>query len=500
MNKILFFIFFISLYLFNFASITGGVVFSQYGGGVIFMNERSFSIPFQITNDNAIDRVQEVELLVSKDRGVRWYSVSRKPAESKFFLFEAESDGDYWFVFRMITASGSIKRSTTNTPQIRVRIDTTTNLNQINKSNSQNNIAKISRQQQTLNQQKQIAEGAIKPPKPTTFVNDAEKFLTKTENKKFTKKQNQQIDELTASDLPNKKLLIEADNENKIKTKPEIAKPEIIKPEITKPETVKTEVSGSNKKTDKLNKDERRAIILKRLFDDFAALFSAETDDAGDGGLDVKKNIVANVDIASGESDNTDKNSLANNRNENNNIVKNDAIESNLSIVSESSNIAQAVMASGSGAIAKNYNNPADNSERNTNQNKNKNNNKINDQNNAKDNAKNDAGINNEKSDNVDVCKVRITGVTMNIATEPYQIIVKWDCGDLAKAGKWADVLRSDSAAGTWQPVAIGLPNSGEYWWYVSPEDKKPFYLMIRTRNSVEVIGEDVTKSPITIQ
>jgi hypothetical protein len=464
MNKIVLPIFVVALCLVNTVNSNGKLAFSQSTPTVVVINERSFTIPFQVLNNNNIDRTDSVELLVSKDRGVSWYSVGRKSIEAKSFLFEADSDGEYWFSFRTITVSGTVKRSIGSSPQIRVFVDTsnTSNLNATQKTN--NTIAPENKTHSQKNYNTagintyKIAEGTIQPPKPITFnknpettadkkININKNNLAEIENEPLNLTTTNQLDqELQKSPIDDLPFPISPDSN--------VVNLNNIKNEKTKPNIEETiELS------DKMSKTERRTKLLLRLFNDCVALIKNET------GIikDVDKNNSSEEIIAS-----VDKNDLndanissditsTNNRNENYIAAKDELVSSSDDIV-KSAELPPAVEATSAELVAKNYQpNPNDN-------------------------------------------KLRITGVTMNVATEQHQIIVKWSNGDSSESGKLADVLRGESADGVWQPIAIGIPNNGEYWWYISPEDKKPFYLKIQTRNSINIINEDITKSPITIQ
>lgn len=87
-------------------------------------NSRSFSIPFEVKPDQSTDPVKEVELLVSKDQGVRWHVQKKQPIEAGHFDFKAETDGEYWFAFRIITLSGQTRQIGQGQPQLRVLVDT----------------------------------------------------------------------------------------------------------------------------------------------------------------------------------------------------------------------------------------------------------------------------------------------------------------------------------------------------------------------------------------
>ncbi|MDR2761067.1 MAG: hypothetical protein LBB88_00515 [Planctomycetaceae bacterium] len=541
------FIIFAILFLANAVDFGGGMAFSQNVGTIVSINERSFSIPFQVFNDNVIDKVAEVELLVSKDRGTRWYSVGRKPIDEKFFLFEADSDGEYWFSFRTVTASGAVKRSANNKPQIRVNVDTeivnsvnsvnsaqneSLNLNANTHSNVNSNEIKspIIKQSQSnygssnagLNNYNRnrnyVAEGIIYPPKPAVFAKNAEKNIAKTQSKNEIKTITNNLPNSTDIKIDNMKtenlnLALNENNNSNNEKKEQNNSTDLADrkslgdslEELPFPILPDSKLLSANDKTndnsndsskvnlnlnevesnfgevetfkgsEKISKAERKAQIIKRLFEDFMALLKDDDDNNDNNNNDVYDEIeTAVVDNKSEIVNTADTAKSANNRNENSDVItKNDLVDS--SVIPPS-----AVIAKGDEMIAKNFNV----------------------QNQAKNQVQTDDNkTNDNNSDEVrGVGKVLITGVTMNVATEQNQIIVKWSCGDFVTAGKLADVMRAESVNGEWKPIAVGIPNNGEYWWYVSPEDKKlPFYLMIRTRNSIEIIGEDITKSPITV-
>ena len=98
-----------------------------------------------------------------------------------------------------------------------------------------------------------------------------------------------------------------------------------------------------------------------------------------------------------------------------------------------------------------------------------------------------------------------ITGVDLNPVAAGQQIIVRWNAGDGLWQDAQIDVLRGGSKEGPWFPIAINLPNSGEYWWFITPEDLKPFYIAVRIRSAQGGIREDVTyeidlKSKLALQ
>ena len=92
----------------------------------------------------------------------------------------------------------------------------------------------------------------------------------------------------------------------------------------------------------------------------------------------------------------------------------------------------------------------------------------------------------------------RISDVILTPDTRP-QIVVRWHTGNDLWEGAQIDVFRSSSNESQWSPIAINLPNSGEYWWYLSPEDLQPFYIAIRIRSLHGGSSVDVTQRKIEI-
>ena len=79
------------------------------------------------------------------------------------------------------------------------------------------------------------------------------------------------------------------------------------------------------------------------------------------------------------------------------------------------------------------------------------------------------------------------------------QIIIRWNPGQESWQDAQIDVLRGAAKEGPWTPIVINLSNKGEYWWFLTPEDLKPFYITVRIRSFHGGIREDVTQLPIEI-
>ena len=94
-----------------------------------------------------------------------------------------------------------------------------------------------------------------------------------------------------------------------------------------------------------------------------------------------------------------------------------------------------------------------------------------------------------------------ITGIDLNrtdARPQPH-VIVNWHTGHESWHNAQVDVLRSDTKEGPWVPIAINLPNNGEYWWFLTPEDLKPFYIAVRLRSFQSGTRVDSTQRAIDV-
>jgi len=92
-----------------------------------------------------------------------------------------------------------------------------------------------------------------------------------------------------------------------------------------------------------------------------------------------------------------------------------------------------------------------------------------------------------------------ITGIFLNSTASKPQIVVRWNSGSEPWHDAQIDILRSSTKEGQPSPIAINLPNNGEYWWFLTPEDLKPFYVVVRIRSMHGGIHTDITQTAITI-
>ena len=96
-----------------------------------------------------------------------------------------------------------------------------------------------------------------------------------------------------------------------------------------------------------------------------------------------------------------------------------------------------------------------------------------------------------------------ISGIFLNPTAMRPQVVVRWNTGHEPWHDAQIDIFRSNTKevqAGVQpSPIAINLPNNGEYWWYLTPEDLKPFHVVVRIRSLYGGIHTDVTQKVITI-
>ena len=332
------------------------------------VNVPNFTIPFGIGKSSP--PIREVELLVSKDRGKRWYSVARQPVESGKFSFRADSDGEYWFSFRTIMATGSVTPFN-GLPLLRVIVNTTEELDVLPSQAGES--------------------GPLTPPKPERFRGEA---ASKPQTVPSTApsasggetKTSEPITppERGLPSLPAATVIEEGDKGN-VATPSPILAPRLPGVEQTQPEKKET----------------------RNLLDDLLSGMSPFMD-------------VEPVEVPRIASDN---------------------------------------QASGNQVVPT----PG------------------------------------PPKQPVDVPVGGITGVALtNTATKP-QVVVRWNSGDDLWKDAQIDIFRGSTKEGPWSPIAINLSNSGEYWWFLTPEDLKPFHVAVRIRSFYGGTQMDVTLSAITI-
>lgn len=69
------------------------------------MNSRHFEIPIKLDTRRA-QEIQELNLLVSQDKGKVWQPVDRKSPNERRFVYRAPADGSYWFIVQEVDRNG----------------------------------------------------------------------------------------------------------------------------------------------------------------------------------------------------------------------------------------------------------------------------------------------------------------------------------------------------------------------------------------------------------
>lgn len=120
--RIMRFVSFVSLVMWNVLSSAQPVESSV--PQTIATSRTKFVIPFNNTGFPGSESSRAVELLYSKDRGASWYRYSQVPVEKQQFLFEADSEGEFWFAIRKVGNDGGVRTPDPDRPLMIVLVDT----------------------------------------------------------------------------------------------------------------------------------------------------------------------------------------------------------------------------------------------------------------------------------------------------------------------------------------------------------------------------------------
>lgn len=93
--------------------------------GLLFSKDRAFSIPFHRVENLDQLRITQIHLYVSSDRGRNWTAHSSVGPEAGSFAFQADSDGEYWFLVRTRDRDGKLYPPTLEgvAPGLKVAVD-----------------------------------------------------------------------------------------------------------------------------------------------------------------------------------------------------------------------------------------------------------------------------------------------------------------------------------------------------------------------------------------
>lgn len=81
-----------------------------------------FGIPFSIDNPN--DKFVEVQLYMSKNRGLTWQFYARQNLDAREIPFEASGDGEYWFCLKTLDRNRQLNPPGNATAELIVVVDT----------------------------------------------------------------------------------------------------------------------------------------------------------------------------------------------------------------------------------------------------------------------------------------------------------------------------------------------------------------------------------------
>lgn len=513
---------------------------------------RTFSIPFEIRPDSSADPAREIELMVSRDRGARWHSIARQPVEAKKFDFEADSDGEYWFSFRIVTLSGVVRQSSSG-PQIRVVVDATPPVLTLDMRQQPSGEMLVHWKAVDRTIQGRRPDFSVsgrstfdmeKNRRPLNVdgrhlrVSDAEiegRFLFWPENDaveielgavltdlagnrseqtavatiKPVRRDAEALlrDASTANDatiaspdsavsrlsLPDSEASFE--RENRLRsiqtTSREIP--------LTPPKPMRVARSGK-----RLSKTPKKAAVPEPAESSTASdrpaplLFSPSGEPAPKRPEAVNASKPENPDPPTPEEGPTDKpmddltRQLLANMDRFFDGRLSDELQSEAA--SESSLPMPVSRPVAEGKAAEFASGPTFPS-----------ipegappvpalpNTRIADQADGPPKASPERGATSLPSPG------KITGVSLNVAAQQPRIVVKWNAGDAAWSSARVDILRGESPNGPWLPVATNLPNNGAYWWFASSTDFKPFHVAVRLRGPQGQILLDLTDSPIRL-
>ncbi len=502
---------------------------------VIPSTQRQFAIPFEIRTDHATDSAKEIELLVSRNGGVGWHVNNRLPLEAKSFTFQAEADGEYWFAFRTVSLSGVIRPSGGGGPQLRVLVDTVSP-----------EISVIMEQQSggEMLVSWKVTEKNFQGKKPTFAVSAlsafeaAKNWIPLTVDSKHLRQSGDTLEgrflfwpyipgsgpsgpgeielRMTAEDtagnqsetscvaritpvgshpasivgnIPSKKDGEESEHGTNGTAGPitpprplrvrralrDNSAPVSLEPILQKPELAK---NGDDPFTDwnfseTLADLERPEAMPERLTEKAVAVSMEESDDLAQlllarmDGLFDGRFAQERAALAEKKADEINESQRAFSWENGPVFPEAPELPALASIPVETpkpvSAEPYAVVAS---AVATESRETSET----------------------------------ESNQNIMIPATgQIVGISLNTATSPAQIIVKWNVGSEIDQSGLIDVLRSASPEGPWRPIARSLANSGEYWWYLSKIDLEPFYINVEFSGAGGKRHSDQTGSPIHV-
>ncbi len=420
--------------------------------------QHSFAIPFEVRPNGSADPIKEVELMVSRNRGGEWHTVGRKPAEAKKFDYTAEQDGEFWFTFRTITLSGATKQSGGG-PTIRVLVDATVPALTLDMKQQESGELLVIWKAEDKNVQGRrpdfaVASSVVEASSPTETekkwkpLNVDGKYFQQTKTGAEGRFLFWPNNGVTRLDLRATLTDIAGNHSEKIVSAS--IKPVQRDEETRQRDALMLETRGGGESSKPLQPP--KPVRMTKVPKETPSITQDETQQPF-----AVPGPVADTVERTAESSTEPRTELLKRLPPTNEGDEDKAAEAPLK---QAAFDPGKIVPVSPAAVHQKTAQP-----------------KVADQ-----------------SRPTPPRPGQITGITMTSANatpgvattnvpQRSQIIVKWHCGDAPWHDAQIDVMRSTDTAGPWFPVATNLPNSGEYWWYLSAEDLKPFYIMVQMRS-----------------
>ncbi len=435
-------------------------------------DQRAFSIPFEIRNNGSADPPIEVELLYSTDYGTRWFSGERQPVDAKKFEFKAPGDGEYWFSFRTITLSGRIVATNQGGPNLRVLVDTKAR-GSFEPSSVPGNPSTAAPSSST----KELSDAPPKPdqkpnsvnsvvpdPKPipeqksdpTAPVSMANRFVEPTVMERPVSRGSESETPI----VPPKPLRMQVRKEEKKKSPaPEATPTDDGLPMLAEPQRGNEPSPSAPASAAAPTKKSVAERPLPTLFAPTGELVPVKS---------VPERTTAEkpkptIDPLLAEMNRFYEGQIA---------LEPKTVQPKAKTAAQTPGASPATAAA---TIAANKSVPMPS-------------------------PTTPEAV--EPPKNLEARRTgpgSINGVALEKASGQPRMVVRWNSGGETLQTAFVDVLRGESLSGPWLPIATNLANSGEYWWFITKDDFKPFHIAVRLRTVSGTTLSDATVSPIRL-
>jgi hypothetical protein len=96
--------------------------------------------------------------------------------------------------------------------------------------------------------------------------------------------------------------------------------------------------------------------------------------------------------------------------------------------------------------------------------------------------------------------RVQLTSISFGEGAEAGKLDIRWEADDTRLGSRPVTLMYAESAAGPWNTVAAGLPNSGQYYWPMAGIVPKRALLRIEVRDEAGNLGTYQLNEPINLQ